>query len=236
MRLSKSLQTIFCFILLVIPIITFADPVPWTTEQYTANAYYANLSGSPVYGPPLPISDSFSWSVYPLNQSASTVTSTYMDVWSTGITTDFNIWAEASFSGSYFATNATPLFQFTYSGYFTSENPGWGGAYSERYAWFQVDDLTTSTLLYTNPSLTLDSSTNIIEVPTIAGHEILVSFGAYTKSNSDGLTGDNYEAVRLNYSTAVVPEPISSTLFMVGGTVLGLRRFRRNLRNRFVRK
>jgi hypothetical protein len=205
------------------PLMAIADTVPWSSELYIANA--SSLSaGTPVYGPPLPISDSYTLPSSPANTSSSTITTTNMEVQSTGFSTDLPVWARASFSGTYIAPAVNTLFQFTYDGTFTSLYPSTSSA---RYAWLTVDDVTTGTVLYDNSSLALDGSVNYIGVSAIAGHEISVDFGAYSKSYvaPGSAIGPNYEKVSLNYSTAVAPEPISSILFLTGGTLLAGRRF-----------
>lgn len=57
-----------------------------------------------------------------------------------------------------------------------------------------------------------DSATFSIQIPV--GHNIEVNFGIH-HYNTDG---------SLTYNVAVVPEPISSILFVTGGTLLAGRR------------
>ena len=221
---SEILSVVIAVVLSVafLPFMASASSVPWTSEQYMAEALV-----TPVYGPPLPISDNYTFGYW--DNSHSEVTDTSMFVDSRSRTTDMQLWAKASFSGTYSAIGVDPTFQFIYDGTYTSQNPQCflGPPCSERYAWLTVSDLTNSTILYDNQYLTLDGSYNVIEVLTLAGHDISVSFGAYVFTTSDGLTGDNYEEISLNYSTAIVPEPISSILFVTGGSLLAGRRYLR---------
>ncbi len=218
MKLKKQLPLIVMSIIcILVPTIAGADAVPWASEEYTARVGSLGGVKDTQSGLPLPVSASYSTTFGSIpNTADSTITSTYMDVdafsWDS-----LPVWAEAVVSGTYIASAATPLFQFTYDGYYTSVNPDYALA-SEHYAWFTITDLSTSTVLYNNSSLTLDNNTYTIEVPTIAGNEIGVEFGA--KAHAYRVVYDQTESVMLNYSTAVVPEPISSILFVVGGTLL----------------
>jgi len=114
------------------------------------------------------------------------------------------------------------LYVKLYQPHYTSVNPGFR---SEHYAWLTVTDITTSNVLYNNPALTLDGNTYSLGISTIAGHEIGVDFGAKVLASRDMY--DQNEIVRLNYGTAVAPEPVSSILFITGGTLLAGRRLLR---------
>jgi hypothetical protein len=81
-----------------------------------------------------------------------------MDVSAYSFDTDYYVWGMAEFSGTYIASADNPIFQFSYDGFYTSENPGY---VSEHYAWLTVTDLSTNTVLYDNSSLTLDSNAYI---------------------------------------------------------------------------
>lgn len=218
-RIKKlSFIVIIGITLLCVPFIGAAKAIPWSTEQYTATA-----NSNVQYGPPLPISVSFSGSGFlSQNTSDSTITSTYMDVSAHSHNLDYTVGGTAEFMGTYIASSFAPLFQFTYDGYFTSVVPGF---ISEHYAWLTVTDQTASTVLYENNSLTLDNALHTINVATLSGHEISVNFGAQVTASRD--FSDQFEDVRLNYSMAVAPEPISSILFVTGGTLLAGRRYLR---------
>ncbi len=219
MRFKNYLFTILCAVIVVsFTIMADADTVSWTSEQYTATA--RAFASDVQYGPPLPVSASYVWSSFASNHSESLITNTYMDVSAQSSSLEYYLWGTAEFLGSYISSANTPLFQFTYDGYFSSVNPGYA---SEHYAWLTVTDLTSSTVLYNDASLSLDSSTHTIEISTIAGHEIEVYFGAKALAAREFST--QTENVRLNYSTAVAPEPISSILFVTGGTLLAGRRY-----------
>ncbi len=214
--------TIVMVALLCLPILASADTVPWSTDQYMANAHYGSTTtGTPVFGAPLPITDYYQSQISWHNRSYSSVTDSSMYVSANSGYADYHVWAEASFSGTYTASSVYPLFQFMYDGTFTYQNPG---DKSDYYAWLTVTDLTTSTLLYDNQSLTLDGNQYTVGFETIEGHDISVDFGAMASASrfiEDGAVTN----VTLNYSVAVAPEPISSILFVTGGTLLAGRRF-----------
>jgi hypothetical protein len=64
-----------------------------------------------------------------------------------------------------------------------------------------------------------------VEVPTIAGNEIAVDFGAKASASTEW--DAQSENVRLNFSMAVTPEPVSSILFVTGGILLAGRGYLR---------
>jgi hypothetical protein len=186
----------------------------WFSEQYTANAL-----GYKSYGPPLPVSRSYSIKFG--GSSQSIITSTNMYTESVSHWFDANISASTSFDGIYLATSASPHFLFTYDGYFTSSGYGF---ISSHYAWFRASDLTSGSTLYAYTQLALDNGSHSIYVPTVAGHYIQIEFGAMTEADRS-FGGDQTETVSLNYSMAVVPEPVSSILFLTGGVLLGGRHY-----------
>lgn len=213
------------------PLAATADPVSWDAQNYRAYAYSSvsefvgpgeyiiyDEDSQEIFGPPLAISASASASWPLINpqvgaSAASTVSTADMQV-STGANACCDLVgysnAIASFVGSY--TAATPYFQFTYS---------YTGNIDEAFdnAWFWVNDLTMGTNLY---SLGLGAfSSNTISVSTPLGHIIEVSYGQEMDSTYGGRTNT------LSYSTAVVPEPISSILFVTGGTLFAGRRIKR---------
>lgn len=215
------LLTMVLAFLLYVPVLANADAISWTTEQYTATAN-TNVN----YGSSPPISSSYILHLGPnKNESDSTITSTSMDVFAKSSDPEFWVWGIAEFSGTYTAPVETPFFSFTYDGYYTTTG---SVVLSEHYAWLTVTDLSTNTVLYSDSSLSLDNSVYNVLVPTTAGNQIEVDFGA--KVFASRWLYPQTENVILNYSTAVAvaPEPISSILFLTGGaTLIGRKYIRR---------
>ncbi|GBD95441.1 MAG TPA: hypothetical protein ENG83_09130 [Nitrospirae bacterium] len=214
------LTTILAVAFLFLPVIAGADTVPWLSEQYTAIAR-GESSTDTQYGPPLPVSasEAYNSSGY-INEITSTITSSdmningYLDYWS-------EVGASAEFSGTYTATSTNPLFIFTYS--LTSVSSDAAVSY-----WLYVNDLTDGTSLY-NSGLSLSNDPISIIVSTTPGNEISVDFGVSADVASH-IGAASFDTT-LAYSTAVAPEPISSILFIAGGTLLaGRRYFKRNRR------
>ena len=202
-------------ILLLLPVIAFAGAVPWISENYTAYAC-ASFDGfteaacygsfeSYAYGPPLPISISESTpepSPHPTVGSSS-ITSSDMTVYSNQNHGDERGVGRADFSGTYNAISPYPFFLFSY------ELSGFNDA------WLTITDQTSGTVLG-NYTLLQTSKPVVISVSTTSDHLISVDFG---------IEGVNGGYGTLSYTTAVAPEPISSLLFITGGTLLVGRRF-----------
>ena len=216
--------------LLFIPISAFADAVPWSSTLYTAEAGRIttyNIQSGPV--PPVTATWYWQPGFYSSSYANSSITSNSMYVQSTSNNPDLEVRAIAIFSGTYLS-NAAP-FQFTYDGSYTSmDTSTCSDCYKlqEHYAWLIITDLTANNnVLYYNNSLTLDSSTNIVEIPTIGGHEIKIDFGAKAFTEIELNPNWSTDTVTLNYSMAVAPEPISSVLYISGGALLAGRRYLR---------
>ncbi len=210
-RMKLVLSIAACFtIFLCLPLVSAADVVPWDTESYRAFAqedvwYFT--------------SDEQIGTVLPLNASVdetclggyavadSQITSTSMFVASGGASGGCGAnhsTAIAEFEGTYTANN--PLFQFSYD--YTSDYGSLGGIY--------IANLTTSTILL-NQSF---GSSEILYVQTAIGDEIFVQFDLTSATCCDGGS-----TATLDYNMAVAPEPISSILFVAGGTLLAGRRY-----------
>jgi len=126
--------------------------------------------------------------------------------------------AYSYFQGQYTATSTT--FQFNYTLRNFGPNPdGWYDGVYDPYGSFSfgitVEDLTDSTILYSG--LPTDTS-DTISVSTPIGNDINVF--VYMEFS---MTGNAW----LDHSTAVVPEPVSTTLFLVGSATLGFRQWRK---------
>lgn len=208
--------------LLLLPVAVFAQAVPWITENYTAYAcasYDGNTEASCygsfesyAYGPPLPISISKS-TPEPSNPTSgsSSITSSDMTVFSHQNHADERGVGRAEFLGTYLGTLAPFLFTYELSGV--------------NYAWLTVTDETSGTIL-ANYTLEETNDPIVISVYTPYNNSISVDFGV------EQVNGNRYgPAAVLNYSTAIAPEPISSTLFIIGSATLGLRHFRKKFKH-----
>ena len=121
-----------------------------------------------------------------------------------------------------------------FSGLYTSEFETFGFSYQNKtdedhLLSLSVYDYTTSTYLFNQSISEINGAINI---DTEIGHDIGVEI-LYSMSGD----GYDYEKDRkhniLTYNmniqgVPVVPEPISSTLFIIGGMALGFRQFRKN--------
>lgn len=200
-----------------------ADQIQWTTEAYTAYAKAQECCVFPfneetVYGPPLPITAFVSYEVtydfqYGYGEAGSTITSSTMDVGAIGYTL-FGIHSTsyATFSGTYRAYD--PLFLFSYD---YTQDPI--GPYS---FYLEVQDVTDSSILYSQSYAS--SSSDVIYVPTALNHDISVSFGVHMSGGAE-TTHSASASLTYNMSTSVAPEPISSILFITGGSLFTMRRF-----------
>ncbi len=214
--------TIMMVLSLILPLMAIADIVPWSTELYVADARYSPTLGETKYGPPLPITASYAYSPFGKpNTAYSNITSSSMSVSSYTKMIDMMMYASATFSGTYISTSDNPLFRFIYNGDYIYNLGGVPEYPPDNYAWLLVTDITDNKVLYDNSALLLNDGMKTIEVATIGSHEISVNFGARTHTSND----EESASINLTYNTAVVPEPISSILFVTGGTLLAGRRY-----------
>ncbi len=227
--LRKSLSfLVVTLVLLCTPIIASADAVPWTSESYRAYAYaYASLWGKyqssdkEEIGPPLPITASAAsnFVINPYNPiyfggaSVTEITNSSMytsigvgnscgDACEAGESEVENE-ADASFTGTFIADAPVLLYSFNY----TRDQPPYN---TSSFLVVHIDDLTTSTILFSN-EYTTDYSANL-SIPIQYGHEIRVKFEIKTKGIYDYIYNSlPYDiAQSLTYSTALAPEPTIS--------------------------
>jgi hypothetical protein len=208
-------KTLFTIILAVtffsLPISAYAASVQWATESYEAYAYVWPGYGidQTTYGPPLPITahaeygpvgthDIFDWAVADVEITDSYMYTALNENHSSGMI------AQAKFTGTFFANQQ--YFLFTY------DNEAYNYTYD--YSWLKITDITTGSSLYDQQLNGSSSDTVLINLTD--QHEISVEFGIH-----NGYIGEQ----TLTYSTAVVPEPISSILFVTGGTLLAGQRY-----------
>ena len=225
-------STVMMF-LLTLPILASADAVSWSTETYSAYAYSQYNSGQnqqEVFGPPLPIS-AYASSNFGIDASSSSITSTGMNIWShaepTSVMWSANSNAVAEFSGTF--TAVAPVFQFAYA-YAYDAYGGTSAQYSgnDKF-WISVYDSTDSISLYNYTiNFTSDgSASDVLNIYTSSGHNIDVDFGIQANSYLIDNKQVDGASINLTYGTAVAPEPISSILFITGGSLLAGRRFLR---------
>ncbi len=225
-----SISTVI-IILLVLPVLANASAVPWSTETYRAYTYAEYNSGQiqqETFGPPLPIS-AYSWADPTFVYSSSNITSSDMNIWShtepVSYMSSGNADAIAEFSGTFTAVD--PSFQFIYS-YTYDAYGGTSAQYSgnDKF-WISVYDTTDSVYLYNYTlNFTSDgSASDVLNINTHSGHEINVDFGIQVESYLIDNKQIDGASIDLTYGTAVVPEPISSILFVAGGTLLAVRRY-----------
>ena len=192
-----------------------AANVSWTTDSFEAAAcaddFTCQLNSNRNIGPPLPVSASEVWYFDESENSSafSSITTSVMQISADRVTTVAG--AEALFLGTFYSSQ--PYFAFTYN--LTSDGTT---------NWLRVDDLTDSSSLF-DQNLSDGSST--IYVPVISGHEIQVDFGLSGGFYTLAPLAQGSKNATMSYSMAVVPEPISSILFIVGGATLGFRRYMR---------
>jgi hypothetical protein len=188
-----------------------ADQVPWSSEEYTAYVIYENglsSGGDSDSGPPLPITASATDNYIIVT---STITDSTMSVYTANSGPQFTgatILAETEFGGRYTAND--PYFLFSYN---IDETPS-----SLITGMFMFNDVTTGDFQFSTPFY----DENTFYIPTIEGHTYDVSLSLYSHE-PDPFGG--VSSASLTYSMSVIPEPISSILFVTGGATLGFRRF-----------
>lgn len=181
-----------------------AAGIPWLTEYYYVYADgddgtgYISVTDSATSSLDLPLS-AVAGDGSGCLESMSTITSTTMDVRAYAGMECSMPSAGASFSGTYSAT--LPSFVFNYS-------------LDNGYGMTSLSVTDGGTEVFNN---FLSSGTHSVVIPVTVGNTIEVGFGQ----------GANYSDTTLNYEMAVVPEPVSSTLLLLGGATLGVRRFRK---------
>ena len=200
---------------LLLPTLSIGASVPWSTEQYTATA-----NGVIQNGPSLPLSATYldcvvtdpSSGQEACAYSMSEITLTNMFVTAGR---DWGGNATASFLGTFRAD--MPYFNFYYNLVDDQHN--------DSIFSMEIFDVTTSsTLSFSTLGSNAGSGNFLIDTPV--DHDIRVNFSLNTNNNWYP-EWPNETGASLNYSmsTNLVPEPISSILFITGGTLLAGRRF-----------
>jgi len=203
MRRKNILLLGVVVLFLVCPLAAGAEPVPWSsTSYYEIYLYQAEfewpiIKRSPPYS--LPLSESIRDGEFGLTVTADTG---YLYAYAKG---GSSLDARAYFDGNFVANQ--PFFILDYSAYAYEGAPWYLGD-----VYISVRNATTNTLLYSFDSDTSSLFQNTININTPVGDTISVLF--WTQARTEG-------EMSLTYSTAaVVPEPISSILFVTGGAIL----------------
>ncbi len=206
-------------------------PVPWTSEIYRAGVegaffdYWSPTLSDAKYGPPLPITayiavESYFQTGY--HYSYSTITSSFIGIDNYRLNGEYDAYGAASFWGIYTSTPDAPIFELTYS-YLYGGSSVWS---TNSYVWLMVNDETNRSELYDNE---LPEGLNVISIPTIPEHTISVALLVRRELPEGAIDwpGEEDASAILTYNMGVVPEPISSILFITGGTLLAGRRLLR---------
>jgi hypothetical protein len=217
------------FSILILFIVFFSMPfsvgaavVTWNTEVYTAQTW-AGVYGGPgmsdvATGPPLPIS-AYSEDYY-FDGTDPNLATAYAEISDTTMYLSFDYLHDglnlgnASFSGTYTAVDPYFIFSYDFSYVWGPPSSVYG-----HFLYIDIQDLTTSTTLHLSDN---KAGSDVLYIPTPVGNEISVNFifgphYANRHSYSDTLT--------YSMSSAIVPEPVSSILFISGGTLLAGRRY-----------
>jgi len=208
MRFKLLISLIFMLALILFPLSIKAAPVPWDSTTYSVSAiigeHFIDAYDSDVdSGSAPPVSAFASYFGSPaLSEMTESTIHMACSVW-IGAPRCQTI---ASFTGNFIANDS--LFAFSSSGYMNN---------------LMVENVTASTTLFDQ----FYSGSDTLFIPIQIGDEISVSF---TRDTGEHIYHEGSFDFTDTYSMSVVPEPISSTLFIVGGATLGFRRFRKKLR------
>jgi len=123
--------------------------------------------------------------------------------------------AYAEFKGTYTASDSTFLYSYDLT-------RNYSGAVVGNWGSILIQDKTASSTLYSWSGLLSDSDE--ISIPTTVGNEIYVNLSMEATATSGSLGFPEVNSATLSYTTAIAPEPISSILFITGGTLLAGRR------------
>lgn len=231
-KLKTFVSIISILALFSFPLMASADVVPWATEQYDVSVEYEYGTGNNFVSDS-GVTPSLSVSINEYNVPCVFPAGRYSDAILESTITASSMYtyaglpggscngafaeSEADFAGTYTAVDL--YFQFTYDFVDSSVGPS-NSSFRVRV----VDTSTSTTLL--SEYIIVDNSDTLI-VPTLLGHDISVTMVLDAPSVGGIAAGTvNYNMSSVN-ELPVVPEPISSTLFIVGGAILGFRRFRK---------
>lgn len=161
--------------------------------------------------------------------------------WFPELTSDAWAQSDARFEGNFIAQQ--PVFRFDYSYSYSIFAEGTGSSSSaSNNALFSIGVYDGENILYTDGIVWAevlatgaqtvsdsDSGSGTIMVNVPIGHDIFVQIHTSENAFAEyGTAGTN--SLSVNYSMTVAPEPVSSTLFIIGGaTLIGRRYIRRKV-------
>jgi hypothetical protein len=197
--------------------------VPWSYEYYTVwalngediRAGWVNVDSDE--GPPLPISAYAEWYNYESNNTTyalSEITDTSFFMECSGL----RCMADAEFTGRY--TAGLPFFVFSFD---FQESP----LHNHFSFSLTVSDLTAQKSLHNSSHVA--NVSDVFYIPTPVGDEIEVNLYMYMEE----LVLQHSSTLNYEMRTSVSPEPISSTLFVIGGALLGGRCYLRRKKNAY---
>ena len=215
-KISKELFPMITILsILCLPLIAGAAAIPWTQAEYQTYATVYNdvfWDFDENVGPSFPLSAYYNYDngFGTYGTASSNITESHMDVQASSY--EMISGADAIFIGRY--TGTSDLFQFVYD-VNTGNYP----------LWFSVYDYTTSSNIY---DYQLSTGSGVLSLNTPVGHDLQIDviLSAGVDSSNQGPTTDN-ASLNYNMSLLSAPEPISSILFITGGTLLAGRRFLR---------
>jgi hypothetical protein len=228
--ISRNLYLLIIIVASVVslPTLTRAADVNWLAENYTTSVWdRSHLFGTcgvdswSKSGPPLPISVGTWTGGGSPSEAITEITYTTM-TFSMYYRLFDCVGTSNKFYGSFTANH--PYFAFSYNWDLIEPTSIDNPSDTHAYANLKVFDNTSGISLF-DQKLSIGSGN--IYVPILSGNEIEVEFGTIAQIYYPPDLSETHGT--LTYATAtvaVVPEPISSTLFIVGGATLGFRRFR----------
>lgn len=230
MKYKIAVSVVICSIIFLPALSPALEPVgdliTWTDYNYSAYAkawlnetdYVVDISN----GPPLPVN---AYACYADPACATSyIDDSYMNVraddWeSNTFSVLTETYARSEFTGTYTASDS--YFNFSYLlSYYTLEDHYLGDF------WITITDVDTSNILFASDG----SAQSTFSVPTIYGHDIEVNFGLsafHTYRIDEDASLDYQMGSSMVPMGTVVPEPISSILFITGGTLLAGRKYMR---------
>lgn len=245
MKTSNIIQSMLLISVLLLPAIAGAQQ--WSSMTYEAEVQVGNNLPDVQISPTAPVSATQG---HPLGDYATAyVSDSAFDMYnSTGHPDLIALTSAGGWWGEFTATTTEFNIEYAYS-YILNDPVNSTGEYYRAYIHsgsialdIVITDLTTSTNLLANNSQILSDRSDVptldytisggdqLSVNTVVGNLIGVSMISTVTSLNDGwgsnLNGGTTDFA-MNYSTSVAPEPVSTTLFILGGAFLAGRGYMR---------